>query len=383
MSIVRSPSKCLFCALARCEARWTSRCPTPGAAVQGVAVARVVPARRRFSGIIVRHGLRAARSMPLFLIRRLATFVLTLWVASVVVFAVMELLPGNAAQVMLGDTATPEAIAALERKFGLDRPPIERYTSWVGGLLGGHSQTSFAYDVPVAELVAERLQVSLPLALLAMALTVVVALALGLYAASHHNRAGDIGVMTLSQLGLAVPNFWLAILLILVFAVQLQWVSAGGFPGWRTDEGGGLWAGLSSLLLPALALAAVQAAILARVTRSALLDVMREDYVRTARAKGLTARQALWRHALRNAMIPVVTIMGLQFANLITGTIVVENVFVLPGIGRLVFQAIANRDIIVVRDVVMLLAAVVVVVNLAVDVAVALIDPRLRLQPQR
>jgi peptide/nickel transport system permease protein len=321
--------------------------------------------------------------MPLFLIRRLATFALTLWAASAVVFAVMELLPGNAAQVMLGDTATPEAIAALERKFGLDRPPLERYGTWVGGLLGGQTQTSFAYDVPVADLIAERLQVSVPLALLAMALTVVVALALGLYAASHHNRAGDVGVMTLSQLGLAVPNFWLAILLILVFAVRLQWVSAGGFPGWLEDEGGGLWAGLSALLLPAVALAAVQAAILARVTRSALLDVMREDYVRTARAKGLTARQALWRHALRNAMIPVVTIMGLQFANLITGTIVVENVFVLPGLGRLVFQAIANRDIVVVRDVVMVLAAVVVVVNFVVDVAVALIDPRLRLQPQR
>jgi peptide/nickel transport system permease protein len=184
--------------------------------------------------------------------------------------------------------------------------------------------------------------------------------------------------MALSQLGLSIPNFWLAILLILLFAVHLQWVGAGGFPGWRADDGGGLWRGLQALILPALALAAVQAAILARVTRSSVLEALREDYVRTARAKGLSRRAVLWRHVLRNAMIPVLTLMGLQFANLITGAIVVENVFVLPGIGRLVFQAIANRDLVVVRDVVMLLAAVVVLVNFVVDVMYALVDPRLR-----
>jgi peptide/nickel transport system permease protein len=317
--------------------------------------------------------------VTLFVLRRFGGFVATLAVASLIVFAVMELLPGNAAQVMLGDTATPQALAALEQKLGLDRPAAERYLRWATGLLTGRTQTSFAYDTPTAELIAERLEVSLPLALLAMALTVAVALTLGVYAAAQHGRAGDVGVMAFSQLGLAVPNFWLAILLILLFAVQLQWVSAGGFPGWREDDGGGLWQGLKALLLPALALAAVQAAILARVTRSAVLEVMREDFVRTARAKGLSKRQALLGHVLRNAMIPVVTIMGLQFANLITGTIIVENVFVLPGIGRLVFQAIANRDIVVVRDVVMLLAAIVVAVNFAVDLLYAAIDPRLRL----
>jgi len=209
-------------------------------------------------------------------------------------------------------------------------------------------------------------------------LTVVLALTLGVYAAANHNRLGDVGVMAASQVGVAIPNFWLAILLILLFAVKLQWVSAGGFPGWSASDGGGLWDGIKALLLPAVALAAVQAAILARFTRSAVLDVMREDFVRTARAKGLNKQRALWGHVLRNAMVPVVTIMGLQFANLITGAIVVENVFVLPGIGRLVFQAISNRDIVVVRDVVMLLAAIVVVVNFVVDVVCAVIDPRLR-----
>lgn len=313
-----------------------------------------------------------------FLLRRLATFIATLAVASVVVFAVLELLPGNAAQVILGDSATPESLAAMEAQLGLDRPALERYTQWVGGWLQGETATSISYGVPTAELVAQRLEVTLPLALMAMAITVVVALVLGVYAAARHNKLGDVGVMAASQLGIAIPNFWFAILLILLFAVHLQWVNAGGFPGWRVDDGGGFWPALQSLILPAIALAVVQAAILARVTRSAVLDVLREDFVRTARAKGLTQKQALIRHVLRNAMIPVLTVGGLQFANLITGTIVVESVFVLPGIGRLVFQAIANRDLLVVRDVVMLLAALVIVVNFVVDVLVAWIDPRLR-----
>ncbi len=316
--------------------------------------------------------------MGLFLLKRLAAFAATLAVASVVVFAVLELLPGNAAEVILGDTATPESIAALEARLGLDRPALARYADWVGGLLRGATARSISYDTPTAELIAERLLVTLPLAVLAMGLTVVLALALGLYAAARHNRLGDLGVMAASQVGIAIPNFWFAILLILLFAVHLQWVSAGGFPGWTEDDGGGPWEGLQALVLPAIALAMVQAAILARVTRSAVVEVMREDFVRTARAKGLSRRQALTRHVLRNAMIPVLTVAGLQFANLITGTIVVENVFVLPGIGRLVFQAISNRDLVVVRDVVMLLAAVVVVVNFVVDVLYAVIDPRLR-----
>lgn len=316
--------------------------------------------------------------MGWFLMRRLASLFATLAVASVVVFAVLELLPGNAAQVILGESATPESLAALQHQLGLDRPAAERYAAWVGGLLQGRTAHSISYDTPTAELIAERLRVTLPLAAMAMVLTVAIALALGVYAAARHRRLGDVTVMAASQVGIAIPNFWFAILLILLFAVKLQWVSAGGFPGWSEDDGGGLLPGLLALLLPAVALAAVQAAILARVTRSAVLEVMREDFVRTARAKGLSRRQALFRHVLRNAMIPVLTVSGLQFANLVTGTIVVENVFVLPGLGRLVFQAIANRDLVVVRDVVLLLAAIVVIVNFVVDLLYALVDPRLR-----
>ncbi len=316
--------------------------------------------------------------MPLFVLRRLLSFVLTLLATSVVVFAVLELLPGNAAQVILGETATPESIAAMEDKLGLNQPAATRYLSWMGGMLQGQTGLSISYDTPTAQLMAERMQVTLPLAVMAMGLTVALALALGIYAASQQNKAGDVGVMTLSQLGLALPNFWLAILLILLFAVHLEWVSAGGFPGWSEDDGGGVLEGVKALLLPAMALAAVQTAILTRVTRSAVLDTLREDFVRTARAKGLSRRQVLWGHVLRNAMIPVLTVMGLQFGNLITSAIVIENVFVLPGIGRLIFQAIANRDLIVVRDVVMLLAALVILINFCIDVLYAWIDPRLK-----
>lgn len=312
--------------------------------------------------------------MAFFLLRRFVTLIGTLLAASLVVFLVLEVLPGDPAQVMLGVDAQPETVEALRHKLGLDRPPVERYLAWVGGLATGDLGVSYTYSVPVAELIGERLALTVPLALIAMALTVAIALTLGLYAASHHGRPGDWGVMTFGQLGIAIPNFWFAILLILFFSVQLGWFSAGGFPGWSA----GALPALQSLILPAISLAIVQAAILARVTRSSVLDVLREDFVRTARAKGLNRRQALWRHVLRNALIPVVTIMGLQFANLLTGTIIIENVFYLPGVGRLVFQAIGQRDLVVVKDVVVLIAALVVIVNFLVDVLYAAIDPRLR-----
>jgi peptide/nickel transport system permease protein len=312
--------------------------------------------------------------MSVFLFKRFITLVATLVGASVVVFLVLEILPGNAAQILMGPDASPEAVQALAAKLGIDRPPLERYFHWVGGMLTGDLGLSYAYGSPVSELVAERLTLTVPLALLAMVFTSVIALAAGIFAAARHNKLGDVGVMGLSQIGIAIPNFWFAILLILLFSVYLKWFSAGGFPGW--DEG--VLAGLKALLLPAISLAVVQSAILTRITRSAVLDVLREDFVRTARAKGVSRAGTLWGHVLRNAMIPVVTIMGVQFAELLAGTIVVESVFYLPGLGRLIFQSISNRDLIVVRNCVMLLAAMVVIVNFVVDVLYAAIDPRVK-----
>ena len=316
--------------------------------------------------------------MGLFLLKRFATLIATLAGASLVVFAVLEVLPGNAAQMLMGPDAAPEAVAALANRLGLDQPAWQRYGQWISGLLQGDMGLSYAYSTPVSELVLERLALTVPLAIMAMLLTTAIALAAGIFAASRHNRLGDVGVMGLAQIGIAIPNFWFAILLILLFSVHLQWFSAGGFPGWSAEAGGGVLPALQALLLPAVALAVVQAAILARITRSAVLEVLREDFVRTARAKGLSRRAVLWGHVLRNAMVPVVTVMGLQFANLLAGTIVVENVFYLPGLGRLIFQSIANRDLVVVRNCVLLLAAMVVVVNFVVDVLYAAIDPRVQ-----
>ena len=316
--------------------------------------------------------------MSVFLLKRLLTLIAILVATSAVVFLVLDVLPGNAAQVLMGPDAAPEAVQALAQQLGLDQPAWQRYLQWIQGLLVLDLGNSYAYGSPVLDLVLERLALTVPLAVLAMLITTVLALLAGVYAASRHNRWGDMGVMGLAQLGIAIPNFWFAILLILLFSVKLQWFAAGGFPGWTEDAGGGFWLGLKALLLPAISLAVVQAAILARITRSAVLDVLREDFVRTARAKGLSQRAVLWGHVLRNAMVPVVTVMGLQFANLLAGTIVVENVFYLPGLGRLIFQSIANRDLIVVRNCVMLLAAMVVVVNFIVDLLYAAIDPRLK-----
>lgn len=312
--------------------------------------------------------------MSLFLLKRLVTLIATLIGASVVVFLVLEILPGNAAQILMGPDATPDAVAALATKLGLDQPASQRYWDWITGLLTGDLGISYAYSTPVSELVLERLTVTVPLAFMAMAITTVLALAAGIYAAARHNKLGDVGLMGLTQVGIAIPNFWFAILLILLFSVHLKWFSAGGFPGWED----GIGAGVMALLLPAISLAVVQAAILARITRSAVLEVLREDFVRTARAKGLSQRATLWGHVLRNALIPVITVMGLQFAELLAGTIVVENVFYLPGLGRLIFQSISNRDVIVVRNCVMLLAAMVVIVNFIVDVLYAVIDPRVK-----
>ncbi|MBF0276873.1 MAG: ABC transporter permease [SAR324 cluster bacterium] len=312
--------------------------------------------------------------MSLFLLKRILTMAITLLVATVVVFLVLEILPGDPASFMLGMEAQEDTLSALRAQMGLDQPALVRYFKWVLGLLSGDLGISYTYDVPVSELIIERIFVSLPLAILAIVLSTVIAIPLGVIAASRHNKSSDLIIMGFSQLGIAIPNFWFAMLLTIVFAVMLRWLPAGGFAGWDA----GFFPALTSLLLPTVSLALPQSAILARVTRSAVLEVIQEDYIRTARAKGVSRGSALWNHALRNAMIPVVTIMGLQFSFLLAGTIIIENVFYLPGIGRLIFQAISQRDLIVVKDLVILLSAAVIIINFIVDVLYAVIDPRLR-----
>jgi peptide/nickel transport system permease protein len=275
---------------------------------------------------------------------------------------------------MLGVNAQPDTVNALREELGLNTSHTQRYLSWISGLLKGDLGTSYTYRSPVSDIVADRLQVSVPLALYALTLTILIAFPVGVLAAAWRGSAVDLFVMGATQLGIAVPNFWFAILMVIVFAINLGWFSAGGFPGWDA----GILAVIKALTLPAVALALPQASILARVMRSSLLDTLSEDYIRSARAKGLSRRQVMWRHALRNAMIPVLTIIGLQFSFLLAGAIIIENVYFLPGLGRLVFQAITQRDLIVVESVVMLLVFAVVLVNFLVDLAYAWVDPRLR-----
>jgi peptide/nickel transport system permease protein len=313
--------------------------------------------------------------MSVFLARRFLTFLITVSGASVIIFLLLEVLPGDPALTMLGVDAPESAVAAIRLELGLDRPAPVRYVDWIAGLFRGEMGLSYVYKVPVTELIGQRMAVTLPLAIGAMVLATLVALTLGIFAATNHNRVGDYGVMGFSQLGLAIPDFWFGILLIILFAVILHWLPSGGFPGW--DEG--IWRGVKALMLPVFTLSLSLTAIMTRVTRSSVLEVAREDFVRTARAKGLSRRAALWGHVLRNALVPVLTIGGVLVSTVLTGTLIIENVFALPGVGKLIFDAISNRDLMVVKNVVLLFAVLVVMVNFVVDVLYALVDPRIRI----
>ena len=309
-----------------------------------------------------------------YLVKKFITLLILLFLVSITVFTVLFVLPGDPAQIILGIHATPETLANLRAELGIDQPFSVQYVSWIGGLMTGHGSRSINYDMPVYALIFSRLAVTGPLALMAIIFATVISIPLGIYAARHRNQPGDMAVMAFSQAGLATPEFWLGILLILVFSVHWQIFPAGGFPGWNEN----FWRSFKSLILPAFALGVIRAAILARVTRSSMLEVLKEDYVRTARAKGLSERTVIYVHTFKNALIPVLTILGLQLGQLFAGAIIIENVYSLPGIGKLVFHAIGQRDLPVVREVVLFMAAAVVIVNFIVDISYAAIDPRIR-----
>ncbi|WP_086993548.1 ABC transporter permease [Rhizobium sullae] len=306
--------------------------------------------------------------------RRFSGLILTLATLSFLIFAVMDLLPGDPASIMLGTSATPETLAALRHELGLDQPLLFRYGQWVVGVISGDLGQSYTYGVPVAGLILERLAVTLPLALLAILLSVAIAVPLGTFAAARRNGIADVAATLFSQVSIAVPAFWVSLLLIILFSTTLELMPAGGFPGWSA----GPWPAFQALIMPAMALALPQAGVLTRVTRSTVLETLHEDFTRTALAKGLSARAVLWRHAVPNALVPILTILGLQFTFLVAGAVLVENVFNLPGLGRLAFQALSQRDIIVMQDVVLFFAALVVVMNFLVDMSYLAVDPRLR-----
>lgn len=311
-----------------------------------------------------------------YLAKKIIILFVLLFLVSITVFAVLFVLPGDPAQIMLGISATPETLANLRAELGLDKPFWLQYADWISNLISGKGNRSLNYDVPVYDLLLSSLAVTGPMALMAIFFAVVISIPLGIYAARHQNTMADAGVMAFTQLGLATPEFWLGILLMLWLSVTWGLFPAGGFPGWSDD----FWGSIKALFLPAFALGVIRASILTRLTRSSMLEVLREDYVRTAWAKGLKARTVIYGHALRNAIIPVLTILGLQLGQLIAGAIIIENVYYLPGLGRLVFHAIGQRDLPVVREIVLFMAAAVVIINFIVDLAYAYFDPRIRLE---
>ena len=309
-----------------------------------------------------------------FLTRRFLTAVISVLLASVVVFSALLAVPGDPAEAILGLNASPQALTALRHQLGLDEPPAQRYVAWLGGILHGDFGESINYQRPVGALIRDRLGVSIPLSLGAALLACLMALPLGILAALRRGTVLDPLITAASQLGAAIPSFWLGLMLILLFAVRLHWLPAGGFVPWHTDP----LRSLESLLLPILALALGQAAVITRMTRAALLEELELDYVRTARAKGVARRRVVLWHALRNALVTIVTIFGLSLTNVFIGSIIVEQVFALPGMGRLVLTAIGARDFPLLQGEILVYAGTIVALSFLVDVSYGLLDPRIR-----
>jgi peptide/nickel transport system permease protein len=309
------------------------------------------------------------------LLLRIGSLLISLLLASVLVFVVLRLLPGDAAGASLGVGTTTDQLEQLRSELGTDQPVVAQYLQWVSHLVRGDLGTSFVSRLPVADLIAQKLPITVPLSVAAFVLAVLVSVPLGVIAAVHRRGPVGVAVSAVSQLGVAVPVFWVGVLLVLVFALQLGWLPAGGFPreGWADPA-----AAVRSLVLPVVTVAVAMSAVLVRYVRSATLDVLDQDYLRTARSLGYGRWQALARHGLRNAAVPVVAILGIELATSLLGAVVIENVFALPGLGTLLLDSVTSRDLPVVQALVLALTAVVLVTNTVVDLGQRLIDPRLR-----
>jgi peptide/nickel transport system permease protein len=312
--------------------------------------------------------------MGAYIIRRVSTLLITLLLVSFIVFVVVRVIPGDPAQIILGTEATPAVLERLREMLGLNKPLVVQYLDWLGGVLTGDFGVSINYNVPISSLIPSRLLVTGPLAVLAILFTIILGIPLGIYAANHRNSIRDYGIIVISQLGISIPAFWAGILLILLFAVQLRWFPAGGFTGWSEDP----LAALKSLLLPALALSGVRVALITRMMRSSLLEVLGEDYVQTARSKGLAEKIVIYKHAIRNSLISIVTVLGMQLGLLLAGAVIIESVYYLPGMGRLLILAIEQRDLPVVQGLVLFMASMVVLANFLVDISYGILDPRIR-----
>lgn len=309
-----------------------------------------------------------------FILRRLLTAIPVLFIVSLVTFLIMWLVPGDVSAEIAGTDATPADLAAIRERLGLDRPLWERAVKWYAALAQGDLGHSYLLNRSVAEAVLERLPVTLSLAGLALVLATIMGVLLGILAAIRHNTILDQGAMVTALLGLSIPDFWFGIVLIIFFGVWLGWLPTGGFVPLSEDPAG--W--LVSMILPAFTLAITQMGVIARMTRSAMLDVLNQDYIRTARAKGMTSRTVIFVHALRNAMIPIVTVVGVMTGVLLSGAVVIEMVYSLPGVGRLIVGAIQRRDFPIIQGGLLVTACVFVFVNILVDIIYVWVDPRVR-----
>lgn len=308
-----------------------------------------------------------------YLFRRVGLAVLTLWLASTLVFLALLFIPGDPVATILGIEADPQVAQALREKLGLDKPPIERYGYWLAGVVQGDLGESLRYREPVWNLIEARLQLTLPLVVLSLLLATTLAIPMGILAARRAGTASDASVSVLALLGIVLPSFWVGLIFIYVFSVQLRWLPSSGFPNdaWQDPA-----RALPYLVLPVVTVGIARAALLVRMVRGSVLEVLGLDYVRTARAKGLSERVVLYKHALRNAALPVITVLGLEFAQLLIATVVVESVFALPGLGSLSLTAIEARDFVLVQGIVLVMAAFIVGLNLLVDWLYGTLDPR-------
>ena len=313
--------------------------------------------------------------MVAFLIKRLLATIPTILLVTLAVFLILRLTPGGPAVAMLGDQASPEAVAALKHQLGLDKPLYIQYLHWLGNALHGDLGRSAFGNQPVTELIVQRIVPTLELSILALIVSLLIGISAGVIAAVKRNTAVDAVASILAILGVSTPSFWLAILLVLIFSLKLTWLPALGY----VSPFSNLATNLRDMLLPSITLGVILAAVITRFTRASMLDSLYQDYVRTARSKGLEERTVILRHALGNAMIPIVTVVGLELGGLLSGAVIIETIFSLPGNGQLLVTSIFNRDFPVVQGLVVVIAIVFILVNVAVDVVYALIDPRIRL----
>lgn len=314
--------------------------------------------------------------MMVYILRRFILLIITVVLVSIITFGVFQVLPGDPVRTMLGTEADPTQIENLRSELGLDRPLHEQYVDWMKGLLTGELGDSIRFSMPVKDLLLARLPVTISLAAITLLFVCLISLPLGMFAARRQNQLSDLTLSTATQIGMAIPSFWLGMILILYIGLNIEFFKISGYIPWTTSIAGAL----STLILPALTIAIPQIAVNFRYVRTAILEQVRMDYVRTIRSKGIVERIVMYKHVLKNAMIPILTVFGLITAEIVAGTIIVEQVFSLPGVGQLLITAINNRDFPLVQGIVMYITVAVVAINFIVDILYTVLDPRIRLR---